>query len=183
MIEFLLMATRDRLRDNLTFPGGSTHKKDFVRITPMGHPPMNMGDWFVGIDEIEVNSTDKDKLRQVFSVGVWLTKKIGRFAPDRLDEAYTETTNGMLTVERAIIKNVHNNGLLRIAANTLAFAPGGVPAVGVGDSFICPLWYTGRGPTEFKTGEWAGAAEDKLQFAVRMLRFSGGNRIEDLDVL
>lgn len=187
MIEYWLVAVRNALRTALlaSMPGADAAKAfEYVRVAPGGQPPDKCGDWFVGVDELSVTSTEKESLRQAFEVGVWITKRTGVFSTGRKDEAYLETTRGLRDLERGVLRAIHNRHAVRLAANTLAGAPAASP---VGDVFQGALWYTGRGPTMWRGGDWCASESTSENsddtFAVRLLRFAGGSRVEALDVI
>lgn len=187
MIEYLLVSVRDTLRTALlaSMPGADASKAhNYVRVAPGGQPPDKLGAWFIGVDELSVQSTEKEQLRQAFEIGVWITRRTGQFATGRGDEAYLETTRGLRDLERGVIRAVHNRQAVRVAANTLAGAPAASP---VGDIFQTALWYVGRGPTMWRGGDWCASESTSENsddtFAVRQLRFAGGSRVEALDVI
>lgn len=180
-IEYLLEAARNQLRSNLTLPGGASKAANYIDIQPDGHPPASMGEWYVSLDEIGVNTPgiEQEYLQEVFSIAIWITKRTGKHAPDRRYSLYSEAVNGLRAIERQCIKFLHNVHAVRIAANTL----GSLPGASTGDSFIQPLWYAGRGKTIYAGPEWVGKGEgDSDTFAVRQLRFVGGLRIQAPDV-
>jgi hypothetical protein len=173
MIELLLQATRDRIRCQLKLADGQCD------IQPDGHPPARMGEFYISLDEGGIQSADKGFLKEVFSIDVFITKRTGVYPKDQYRRIYLDNATGLASLERKIIAAVHGSQELRVAANTL----GDLPSTENGDAFQFPLYYMGRSKTRSAGGEWSGSAKENDCFLVRALRFTGGNRIQALDIM
>jgi hypothetical protein len=179
----VLLATRDHLRNNIGafIPGYAVAKaKNYVGIRPSGRPPASFGDWFIGLDEISVQSNDKSFLREVFAIKAVVTHRASHVPPDRYDELYELTGTSIETIERRVLTLIHDNQELRRLACRLA----NVPDKATGDIFQTPLWYQGRVPSRTEDGEWVGAEHpDRHAFLVRELPFAGMARVQALDIM
>lgn len=176
-IEYLLVAARDRLRLTVSLPG-TARPEAYIGLQPEGRPPATMGDFYVALDEAGVQSTEKVSLRELFAVQVYITKRTGRHAADKFDSLYLELTKGLRDLERQVLTALHNNQTVRAMANALA----GVPQESQGDAYLQPLFYTGRSRSQFHGAEWIGTTGDNHAFIVRILNFSGGLRVQALDI-
>jgi hypothetical protein len=177
----LLEAVQDALRTALVphIPGEvSAQARNYVGVHPGGHPPATFADWYVSIDESKVESTEHAFLREVFSIDVFITKRMGKFAQDRQNSAYLQAINGLDPLESTIKTTIHNSHAVRAAACTLA----GVPSAGNGDIFQHPLWFLGRARSMPKGPEWVFSEKATDQFLVRVLPFRGGTRVQAMDV-
>lgn len=172
-IDALLVAARDRLRAEMSLDA------NFCAIQPDGHPAANCGEFYIALDEGGVSSDAKHFLRELYTIEVTISRRTGRHARDRWDEIYRSESRSLTALERPIIRAIHSNNALRIAANVLA----GVPSAGEGDYFQLPLFYTGRTKTRPVDGSWCFAEPDAASFLVRTLSFTGGLRVQDLDVM
>lgn len=179
-VDAWVIATVEHLQTQLVdvVPGGASKAVHFIGWQPDGHPPANMGAFYISVDEDGSQSMEHDKLHEVYAIKVWITKRISHVAPDRKFEAYKETSRGLRDLERRVILAIHNNHTLRAAVNTEL----GVPHVDVGDACINPMWFKGRPKTQPAGGEWNLTGNDKDAFLVRLLPFAGGRRIQSLDV-
>lgn len=172
-IAYLLQAARDKLR---TVAPLSAKLCD---LQPLGRPPNSMGEYYVSLDEGRIQAGEKTHLREVFTINVWITKRTGQHPKDRWSEIYLKNTTGLDALERKVIVALHGNQAVRVAANTLASTPG----VNTGDIFQHPLWYTGRGATAPAGAEWNGGEAESDTFLVRLLQFTGGLRVQALDIM
>lgn len=182
-MENLLQATRNYLRSNwpaALLPSGQDIK-NYIGIQPNGHPPANCGAYYVALDDGGVSTGNaRNYLREEFTILVTITKRIGHHARDRYDAIYTETSTGLRSIERPIIRLIHGVQDIRVAANTLA----STPHADYGDIYQMPLWYAGRSAMRFEGGDWVGSSSNHDQaFAVRTLRFTGGLRVQALDIM
>jgi hypothetical protein len=183
-IAALLQATRDQLQQSMTFPGGPGKAPFYVEIQPQGRPSFDCGEWYVGLDELRVESRDRGYLQEAYTIVAVISARTGRFAPDQRGSAYLQHLYGLEMLERQVITTIHGNQNIRIAANAnyLEIAP---PSTAGGDIFTEPLWYTGRVRSEYRGGDWAGDKnpESDQTFLVRTLPFTGGLRIQALDIM
>ena len=205
-IEYLLEAVRDTLVAEMDLDPNECD------VQPEGHPPETMGDWYLSIDEGQIQSTDKGMLNEVYTVQVFVTLRAGIYPRDRLAEAYDRNRGlflagrqSLTALERSVIVAVHGSEALRVlACNKLGISTaamfarhtvGGESVIDqtardaapggdgqVGQAFQWPLWYQGRGPTQTKGAEWIGATTDDT-FMVRTLPFTGGRRVQSLSTM
>jgi hypothetical protein len=166
----LLKAVRNELRTALN----ADHRK--ISVRPEGRPPPWFSDWFIGVDEASVASTERQSLREVFSVSVVLTKTVGKYPADRADEIYLENIIGLDALERQVIVAIHGNQTIRSAANDII----GAPTDRYGDAIQKPLYYIGRGQSAPRGAEWNGSEEQAVAFMTRTLNFSDAVRIQAL---
>lgn len=152
-----------------------------VDIVPEGTPKPGVGEWFVGLDEAGIRGTGgvNNFLREEFDIDATITRRVGRHAADKRWSIYQGQSIALTPIERAVIKAIHGQHTVRVLANTL----GNLPSLEQGDAFDGALYYQGRPRTAYKDGTWAGAEPDAAAFLVRTLRFSGGWRVQDLDVM
>jgi hypothetical protein len=183
-IEWLLEAARDQLRTNLVslVPGATAAAaKSYIDVQPDGHPPANMGEWYVALDELGATGAGQEQeyLEERYQIGVWITWRTARYAPDRYIDFLKDASRGLRPFTRAVIEYLHGKEAVRTAANTL----GGLPDAAIGDAFQQPLWFLGQGKITGKSSDWIGRADGEDTFAVRQLRFAGGLRIQAHDVM
>lgn len=172
MIEALLEATRDRLREVLQL---QPHDCD---IMPGGAPPAMAGDLYYAVDEVSVQSGDRASLKETYSVGVWITLRAGVLPDDRMNNAYLSQSRFLTGAERRVLAAIHGKHELRAAANAILTRD---KLIGSGE-FQWPLYYTGRGRTERKTGWILGDDEENpVPCMVRMLPFTGGLRLQNIE--
>lgn len=177
----LVVATRNHLRTQLQalIPGGTeAAAKSYIGIQPEGRVPANVAHFYIAVDEARVTSGDREFLKETFALEVTISFPTGRHAKDRYDAIYAENGATLDLWERRVITNIHGNQTLRIAANTLI----GAPHVDNGDSYVLPLWYVGRSRTRLEAADWSGENNDS-SWMVRVLPFTGGNRIQALDIM
>lgn len=177
----LLEATRDVLRTNLAtnLPNVAANINFYVDIQPEGHPPNFAGQWYVSIDEGGVSSDSEYFLREKYTVKVWITRRTGVYPKDRAAKAYSDSQEGMETIERQVIDILHANETIRLTANTYAAAPGAG-----GDEFIRPLYYKpGRTTTHYMGSDWIPSNKEVDPCMVRELTFEGADRIQAYDVM
>lgn len=172
-IAAMLIAARDALR---AVDGFSNERCD---IQPGGRPPARMGEFYIALDEGSIQSTEKSSLREVFTIVVWISKRTGKYPRDQYGKIYTANAIGMDAIERKVIRAIHGQQAVRVAANTLL----GAPHANAGDIFQQPLWYTGRGPTQFRGADWSGGSDESDTFLVRQLTFAGAVRVQALDIM
>lgn len=178
----LLQAVRDTLRTSLVtaMPGGvGTYAKNYVDIRCNGAPIGIAGEWFVAIDEGAIRSTERACLKEEYGVIVTITHRQTVYPRDRSQGVYLDTSHGLDVLERLCITAIHGSHTVRSAANTA----GGFPDNATGDSFIIPLYYTGRGPTRPEDGSWAGMEPEAATFLVRSLNFQGALRTQAFDIM
>lgn len=178
-VDAWVIATVDHLRTELAtaghIPGGATKAKHYIDIQPMGHPPAKMGDFYISIDEAgSQNKLVDTGLNEVFSMAVFVTVRTGKYAPDRYGDLYRNNARTLRKLTRAAAVAIHGNHALRALANT--------ELDGVGDSFIQPMWLTFIVPTRPAGPDWIGSDQDGDGSLVRELRFTGGRRIQAMDV-
>lgn len=173
MIEYLLQAARDRLRTVVPLAD------KLCDLQPGGRPPARMGEYYISLDEARIQAGEKTHLREVYTINVWITKRTGKYPRDKWSEIYLQNATGLGALERKIIAAIHGRQEVRVAANTL----GGLPTAGTGDIFQQPLWYTGRGATAPANAEWTGGDPENDAFLVRTLPFTGGLRVQALDIM
>lgn len=180
-IAALLTAARDRLRQKLVFPGGPSRAAQYVGIQYQGRPPRTCGDWYIGLDESRVESSDTAFLKEMYSIDVIISRKTGIYAPDQTGEIYLDNLSGLDVLERQVISAIHGRQEVRLAANVaLGLKP---PDTSHGDGFQKPLYYPGRGRTvDRRDPEWTGSPSDST-FLVRTLPFRGGARIQSLEIM
>lgn len=166
-IAALLIAARDKLRAELAIPANQPAQL-YVGIQPADAMPAYRGEWYVALDEASITSDDKINLREQYGIAVKISKRVSRYAADRYDQIYTDTSPGLDQLERRVIRSLHNSHKLR----QMACAVAGVPATEGGDIFQTPLWYRGRGRTT--------PADEALE---RTLNFTGGLRVQAVDVI
>lgn len=173
MIEALLEATRDRIRDQLKIDG----KK--VGVRPKGKPPATMGDFYIAVDEIGVQSGDAGSLREGHQIAVWITIRAAVLPEDRREDGYLARGRNLTALERKVIKAVHGNHDLRTAANVLLQK---YEALGSAE-FQAPLYYSGRGATSEPKTDWivGESPEQPTPCLVRQLNFAGGLRVQRID--
>jgi hypothetical protein len=185
-IAALLQAARDELQQVMTFPGGPSRAKQYVEIQPNGRPPFDCGEWYVGLDELRVESVDQGFLQETFSIVAVVSARTGKFAPDQRGSIYLQHLYGLDTLERQIVVNLHGNQTVRINANAnylnINYAE---PAPGVtGDAFQTPLYYVGRTASMYVNAvDWTGSTKANEAFLVRHIPFTGGIRIQSLDIM
>lgn len=172
-IAYLLQAARDRLRTVVPL------SNDRCNLQPGGRPPARMGEFYVSLDEGRVQGSDRTHLKEIYTINIWITKRTGKYPPDKYAEVYLANAVGLDAIERKIIAALHGVQAVRVAANTL----GSLPGAGTGDIFQQPLWYTGRGATAPAGAEWNGGEGENNTFLVRLLQFTGGLRVQALDVI
>ncbi len=178
-MENLLIAARNHLRANMTIPSGQGDARSYIGLQPEGRPPAMMGEWYIALDEASVSNKGSDHLDEQFAIEVVITKRTGKQPRDRFEGLYTEVATGLRALERQVIRLLHCNQDVRQLANSMA----SLPSATGGDAYNRPLFYRGRGRTEFHGAEWIGAASGDHAFAVRRLPFVGGDRIQDLDIM
>ncbi len=178
-MENLLLAACSHLRANMSIPSGRGDAKSFIGIQPEGRPEAWMGEWYIALDEASVANSAVSHLNEQFTIEVVITKRTGKYPRDRFEGLYTEVATGLRALERQVIRLLHCNQAVRQLANELAKTPGET----TGDAYQRPLFYRGRGRTEFHGGDWIGATNGDHAFAVRRLPFVGGDRIQDLDIM
>lgn len=170
-----LYAVREHLRANVALLNTNN-----CEITPGGRPHPRMGEVFVGIDGLGTTASGLQNLKEEFVVGVTITRRTGRHPADRRQGIYFGESWALTTLERQIVRAINWNETIRAAANSA----GGLPNAGRGDAFQQPLHYNGQGPIEMKGPEWVFAtANTDETFVSRVLRFSGGLRVQDFDVM
>lgn len=173
MIEALLEATRDRLIDQLALSNFE------VGIQPDGRPPAVMGEFYISLDEQNIQSSEMGFLQERYAISIWFTLRAGIYANDRKDEPYLLQSKLLTAWERKIIKAIHGRQEIRQSANLLLAEYG---ATGSGE-FSFPLYYGGRTKTR-TPGEWIlGETADPSPCMVRELAFNGGLRTQNLDTI
>lgn len=171
MIEAWVEAIRDELRSQLTLD------PEVVGIRPQGQPPATMGHYYIGVDEVQVSSSEQDRtfLKETYTVGVWITMRSGLIPNDNFDEYYLNHAYGISDWERKIKNALHGNHGVRNRANAILIARG---VRGSGE-FNFAMHYAGRAPTGFKTN-WVDGDSSETPTIVRALMFTGGTRITRL---
>ena len=178
-INALIQSVRDVLRTDLAadFPNLSDITK-YVGIQPQGNPPASSGEFYVAIDEGGTSSDSRNFLRESYRLKIYVSKRTGKYAKDQMERAYRDNAEGLETLERFIIGHLHANETVRGTANSYASAPGAG-----GDVFQRPLYYQGRSNTTYREGGWGHAEKGKDSWLVRILDFSGADRIQATDVM
>ena len=166
----------------MTVPGGPAQAKNFIGIQPDGRPPRNSGDWYIGIDESRIESSDIAFLKEQFAIDAVISHRADRFPQDHWGEIYLQAINGLDAIERQVIQFLHGNQNVRLAANAyLQIVP---PDASNGDGFQKPLYYGGRARTAQRHDEeWTGAAGSESTWLVRTLAFRGGTRIQSFEIM
>lgn len=171
----LMRAVRDHLVKSLSLSA------DSCAIQFEGRPDPSMGRFFVAVHEGTDQFGSEAYLEETLSVDVTITIRTGEIPQDRDEDLYESQASNMEKMDRAIVRALHGNQLVRIAANEYAKAPDALN----GDIFQRPLFIKGRSPLTPRGAEWAGDAIEgnDSTFAVRTLNFGGATRIQDLDVM
>lgn len=185
MIE-LLDAVLDQLRNGpkkFTAPI-LTEKNSAIR--PSGHPTPAAPEFFLAVDEegTQVPRADAAQfdLWEVFQVAVYINIRTGRKAADRFDEIYRRHKQGLKAITRQVLRAVHGQQSLRLAANALLLS---------GEAqFTRPLYCSGIGKVEVKPSDWSGEIADGTPttagasgWLVCKISFRGADRIQYLDVI
>ena len=150
-----------------------------IAICPDGGPAPREGEYAIALDEAGVQSNDRENLDERYAIDVYVMRRMKLFPIDKQDQIYLKQVTGLGAIERQVIGLIHGNQALRIAADELlGIMVEQESTTDTGSIFQMPLFYTGRGRTEFKDGTWGGAAPDKESWAVRVLHFVGGDRVQ-----
>jgi hypothetical protein len=67
------------------------------------------GDWFVGLDEVRIESKDTTFLKEVYYTVAVITHKAAQVPKDRKGSLYSATGSGLDAVERAVITAIHGS--------------------------------------------------------------------------
>ena len=174
----VLQRVRDHLRSALALSA------DQCGVRVGGHPPASSGELYVAVDELGVECTARDHLREVYVVEVALWRRVGQWPDDRAgdallrDDAYLAGALTLDRLERSVIAALHGNYTDIPAAANAAIGAG---SPGGGDVFQLALYYAGRTRTE--------AWQDRRQsgsptaWLGRRLKFAGMNRVQAMDVM
>ena len=153
-------------------------------IAPEGRPKPASPEFFLAIDEegtdVPRGENAQFDLWEVFRVAVYINIRTGRTAADRFDEIYRRNKLGLKVITRQVLRAIHGQQALRIAANNLLDEDEA--------EFTRPLYCTGIGKVEIKASDWSGEVADASPTAagasgwlVRKITFKGLHRIQYLD--
>ena len=99
----VLQRVRDHLRSALALSA------DQCGVRVGGHPPASSGELYVAVDELGVECTARDHLREVYVVEVALWRRVGQWPDDRAgdallrDDAYLAGALTLDRLERSVI--------------------------------------------------------------------------------
>lgn len=147
----LALATRDVLQQLLDMDSDSCE----VGFPP-GKPKPSCGETYVAVwPGAWKGISDDYDLREEFVINVTLTVRLGEPPLDRWGIAVWAAQNiGFQSLLRRIVTAVHQNQLLRLAANVcIGQEYGTVP-----DILYKPLWFLDGGTAEPKGADWFGAS-------------------------
>lgn len=162
----ILSAVRDQLREQLALKP--------IECDVMFEPPASTGEEFIAIEGAAVSSSETESLKEVYQVYASVWKRTGKYPADRRGNILLDNVSGLDVLERRVIRAVHGNQMIRLAACELAKAPSEIG----GDIFQKALYYQGREPTRTET---TGANGSEITWMVRRLRFAGMTRVQSLE--
>jgi len=184
-MSYALTGTRDWLHDSsasgITWGDPAIAlNKDVCYLAWEARPQRIGGAFAICIDDGGTDTTNSDNYyvgeTYTMLVGIW--RRIGKYSIDRLaqqmyipNDLYATNAKSLEDLERDIVTALHQNYAVRAAVNTAYSLPGS----GLGDKFLSPWCYKGRGEVE------ALPFDDQNAYLGRVLRFTGFMRNQAID--
>lgn len=153
-VRALLKGTETHLRSTSAFddPGGK-----IVGIQSKGRPPASFGQWYYGIFHAGIRGDDDNALShdRVYSVGVWITARMGYAPGDRRGERIS-TADELLDRAEELADELHMSYVVMNLANALITGFGSTT-----NGFEEPLRFGSIGEVEEKPLSWVHAKDGK----------------------